>query len=325
MKRIQTFVVAAALLLSSYASAATPLLLYLMDQASSGTTPTTINDTSTGTALNLTITYGTGSWTSITSGKGMTFSATSGAVSGSLSGTKVATATSGATQATWEVVADTSSYTGFNDIAGLQNTSFDDWFSLITGSSGVNEVGVTGGGGTVWYDVTPGLHRFQAVYDSTQATNTNRILLYVDGAAATVDSSPFAPTYPAQNTAIDTGFTNYANNRVAIGCLVSAGTQSYVGPIYYAALYAAALTSGDATSHNTALSATNGNDANPNGVASTSYNALFFASQRSWSPPPCMVTSGAGSRYPVYVQDGPLLLRAALPIATTTSFSECTL
>ncbi len=86
---------------------ATPLLLYKADEASSGTTPTTVGDSSAGTALPLTITCGTGAaWKSIGAGKGLGWatSGNTGAVSGPLNGTKVETALAGATKATWEIV-----------------------------------------------------------------------------------------------------------------------------------------------------------------------------------------------------------------------------
>jgi hypothetical protein len=244
---------------------ATPLLLYLFNEASSGTTPTTVGDTSSGTALNLTITYGTGTWVSIGGGRGLNYVFTSGAVSATLSGNKVATALAGITGATLEFVADTTNYTGFNEFGGLNATGSQDVFTVLCGGAGNNQVGVAGAAGSAaWFDVTPGLHHFLAVQDNTQATAANRLKLYVDGVLATVNPSPFAPTYPTLNQSIDATFTNYANNNFCVGCLTSAGVQSFVGPIYFAALYASPLTSSDASAHSTAL--LSNNDADPNGA-----------------------------------------------------------
>lgn len=275
MRRLLRLALVVAALVPVQAFAATPLLLYKMDQASSGTTPTTITDTSTGTALNLTHTYGGGSWTSIASGDGLTYTATAGSVSSALNGTKVATALAGSHKATIEVVADTTSFTGFNQLMGFSATGAQGIFVVVTAGAAVNQVGIGGAAGTAaWFDVTPGLHRFLAVQDTDQATAANRLLLYVDGSLAPVDNTPFAASYPTLSAAIDVGFTNYANNQITIGCLTSAAVESFVGPIYYGALYAAALTSGDATSHNTALASNN--DADPNAGAAVAFNSLFF-------------------------------------------------
>lgn len=246
---------------------ATPLVLYKMDQASSGRTPTNVNDTAAGTAVNLPIGYGTATaWTAIGAGDGMSFDGTGQAVSGSLSGTKVATALAGATAISIEAVVNTSSAANFAEIFGFQSNAFDDICDISIGGASAQII-VNGPSGThVAFDCPLGLHHLLAVIDTTQATAANRILLYVDGSLASVNSSPTTPTYPTQNSAIDAGFTNYANNRIVIGCLTSAAAQSFVGPIYFAALYAAALTSGDASSHSTALLANN--DADPNGGAS---------------------------------------------------------
>jgi Concanavalin A-like lectin/glucanases superfamily len=241
---------------------ATVLWLAKIDSPSSGTV-STISDSSTGTAVNLTCTSVTG--TSIASGVGASFGSSSGAVSGSLSGTKIATALAGATKCTLEGEFDTTSDAGFMDMLGLQATSFDDFCSMFTGSAGASRVAIAAAAGIVYYTVTPGRHRFMAVIDTTQATNTNRFTLYVDGTAATVDSG-VTPSWPVQNTAIDSGFTNWANNRLAIGCLISAGVQSFQGPVYIAALYSSALTSTDASGHNTAISSNNDADPNSSGL-----------------------------------------------------------
>lgn len=257
--------VAVILLASSRAIAATPLLLYKMDQASSGTTPTTVTDTSTGTAVNPTINYGsTGAWTSITAGKGQNFDSTSGDKTGSLSGTKVATALAGATHASIEVVADTTANPGFGEMLGFESNAFDEILTLSTGNAsfGTKVVNLNLNNTViVAVPATLGLHHFLAVVDTTQATAALRAIIYVDGTAPT----PSTTAYPAQNATIDAGFTNYANDRIAIGCLTNAGTQEFIGPIYFAALYATTLTSTDATAHSTAL--LSNNDADPNVVA----------------------------------------------------------
>ena len=241
---------------------ATPLLLYKLDQAASGTTPTNVNDTSAGTALNLPISYGTATaWTSIAAGDGINFDGTGSAVSASLSATKVATALAGATKCTLEFVVNTSSASNFKAIGGIQSNAFDDICDVSIGGASA-QISFNWTGGAVAFDCPLGLRHIMVVLDTTQASSTNRILAYIDGSAAAVNSLPTPPTYPALNAALDAGFTNWANNRFSLGCLTNAAGNPFTGPIYFAAMYAAALTSADAAAHSAALLANN--DADPN-------------------------------------------------------------
>lgn len=302
MRRLLVTILAAAVVASASApaSAATVLAGYKMDQASSGTTPTTLTDSGPATTVNPTITYGgTAAWTSITGGKGLTFTANSCAVSGSLSGTKIADGTTGlggATQMTIEIVADTTSAANFGELAGIAATSFDEVGAMFVGGASGQVCFEAPMNSPVCYDATPGLHVFTGVFDSPNATSTSRNLVYVDGALATVDGSPTAAVYPTLNAALDAGATNWANNRLNIGCFVStAAGQGFVGPIYAVYIYARqALSSTVIAAHATALLAAGGNDLDPNaGGGGPTYNALFFSDSEE-TPSLCVV---AGRRW----------------------------
>lgn len=239
---------------------ATPLLLYLLNEASSGTTPTALLDTATGTAVDLTITYGTSSYTSIASGNGVNWNGACGALSAALNGTKVATALAGATQVTWEVRADFNSVAsaeGFayfgTDTGGSDQFYFENQFGALRLTYAGAFVGDFAGIGI------SGLHTYTYVADTGDATASNRLKFYIDGVLQTLTGASF----PAQNTAVDSGATNYANNRIT---LATAGIVNNAAPtngkIYYAALYASALSAADVLANHNALASNN--DANPN-------------------------------------------------------------
>lgn len=247
----------------------TPLLLYLFNEASSGTTPTLIDDTSTGTPANATITYGaSGAWANIGAGDGLNYAATASAVTAALTGTKVQTAISGSLVATVELVVDST----------LSASSYDEYFSLHDNSGNVivdvtiNQVqgglifGVANAAGVIKYAVPlSGVYVLHVVVDTSQATAANRILVYVNGTPVT----PSIIFQVPQNTAIDTG-VNWANTVQSLGGFL--GAQFPNGLIYYAALYATALTSGQVATNAAALASNN--DADPNNAVST--NPVFF-------------------------------------------------
>jgi len=245
------------------------------------TTGTSLADSGPATTIPLTLTVGSGAFSSITAGKGFTFAANACADSGSLASSKLANTSTGvasATQLTLEVVLDTTNATAFDQIYGFSNSTFDESCALYMGSTGTNQICFEcPAGAAVCYDQTPGFHVLYAIYDSPNATSSSRNLLYIDNVLATVNTTPTAAVYPTLNAAADAGFTNWANQRLDIGCYVStAVAQGFVGPIYYAATYARyVFTSGDRSSHYTALVANN--DADPNGGAVASPDPFFLA------------------------------------------------
>ncbi len=311
------------------AGADTPLVMYKYDQASSGTSPTTINDTATGTAVNLTAGYGTaGAWTSITAGKGRTYDGTSGSadISGSLASTKVATSLSGITTATMEAVIDTTGDPNGASILSFDTTSIKDLFYISTVSAathgGTSAIGISYNDAFVGFcpETAVGLHVLHVVADTGQATAANRILCYIDGASVALTSA----TYPAQNTAVDALGTNYANNRLCVACDGNTTIGLAAIKIYFVALYATVMSSGTVSSHSTALLANN--DADPNSSSGTAGKpGMDFGAAPSawnWAPPPC-VTGGA-SPTRILVEDAPIL-RREIPYAFGGGFQECSL
>ncbi len=254
---------------------ATPLLLYKADEASSGTTPTTVGDSSAGTALPLTITYGTGAaWKSIGAGKGLGWatSGNTGAVSGALNGTKVETALAGATKATWELVIDPGSDAANEVLAYFGGTgAYPIMFGIQRIATGEIIVNINGGQAG-YYTISSGVSVITVVVDTDQATPADRVVLYQDGSPI----APFLTSYPAQHQAIDALQTDYSQNVIALGCYSDPTIQPATGSsVYYAALYASALSSGTVAANATALAANN--DADPSGgAAPPDSNALFF-------------------------------------------------
>ncbi len=240
----------------------TPLLLYLFDEASSGTTPTDVHDTSAGTAVDLAISYDDGAWTSIAAGDGLYYGVTqfTQSLSSTLSGTKVATALTGSKQATMEIVFSGSSGvtpSSGNDVFGIYSEAFE----LKTQASG-GLYGIWGGGvlgGTLGV-INSGADMFSSgtvyvlhlVVDTTQAVQDDRCKAYING-------SPVSCTGGSvdQDTTIDETSPGLSTNIVVAGLGVE-GIN-----VYYAALFSTTLSAGDCSTRATALLANN--DAAPAG------------------------------------------------------------
>src|SRR3569623_980699 len=318
MRRLLPSLALLASLWAASAQAAAPVLLYTCS-AGSGTT---LADTSTGTALTATITPGaSGAWTTAgTNRVGYDFAGTGTSVTATLASTKVNTALAGLQKVTLEVVIDSAAST----------STYDSYFVVSDGSSvGLVGIVVNHGAGGLFADAgdgnspnagniryaipTSGVLVIHLVVDSTQATAANRFLIYVNGAVVT-------PTIIDQiglNVALDTGF-NWSTATVKMG---ESGASAR--KLYYAALYATALTSGQVSANATALAVNN--DADPNGAVAVPDNALFMFSDASWrwAPPHC-VSVGTGTRLAIEVQDAPLL-RYALPQAVGPGVVACRL
>jgi len=278
---------------------ATPLLLYLFNEG----TGATATDTSSGTALNATITPGaSGAWTTAGTNKvGYDFAGTGTGITGSLSGTKVNTALSGGTKITLELVFDSAA-----------STSTYDEFLKITDGSSTGLIGATvnhSQGGLIFsaaegafpndcllkYAIpTSGVIVLHIVIDSTQASAGNRVLVYVAGSSV----SPTIIDTLGLNAALDAAF-NWSTSTLVFG---EAGASPR--KLYYAAIYASALTSGQVAANATALAANN--DADPNGTAASQVpfrrqqwvpqaDEEIIPRRRLFVPPP---TGAAPSRVP---------------------------
>jgi hypothetical protein len=269
IKLASRFGVSVALLvaLALPARAATPLLVYLVNDGSG----TTVTDTSTGTALNLTQSNGT--WNTAAAGKYLTFTGTaSGALSSALNGTKVATGLAGATKAAWEIKADFTTPGTYTVVVGFQQNGAAAQFVISASTGGAADIywnnAVVG-----TFNGLTGVHVITAYIDTTQAAAANRVLGYKDGVSQTL--SNFAA--PAQNTAIDAGSSNYSLMNICLGCWGSTSQLPFAGEIAYAALYVGAGTPTPTEIAANATALSSNDDANPNGGAGfSSQPACFF-------------------------------------------------
>lgn len=237
---------------------ATPLLLYLINEASSGTTPTSTADSSTGTAVNMSITFsGGGAWTSIGAGKGFSNGSTGQTSSGALSGTKVQTAIAGAKKLCWEQVLDFTG-AGFSVAAGLEyDASNAAWCIVPAGPTSCQVFFADSSVGT--FTLTTGVHVITIVADTTQALAVNRISAYVDGVLTAFGGTP---SFPSLNAAFDSAGNDYTQ---MLACLTGRQNEApFGGKVYYAALYGPASipTPTEIAANATALLLNN--DANPN-------------------------------------------------------------
>lgn len=242
---------------------ATPLALYLFNEASSGTAPTSIADTSAGTAVNLTPHYtGTAAWSSITAGNGLTYGTDENSGCSTAAGAnKIQAALSGSTTMTWEFVMD---YIGASHnalICDVNDLTSAQVAGIYTGNNG-------GGNGTQWemwsdfsdpnpnfiFSVPTGVTVVHLIFDSANATAADRGRLYYNG----VRQTPTGGT----TTTIPQNRTLVCNSSSVILLAHSGDTFSPRGTYYYMALYSAALSGADITANSTALLANN--DANPN-------------------------------------------------------------
>ena len=303
--------------LASVALGATPTLMYPY----SAGTGTTLAETSAGTAANATITPGaSGAWdTSLGANKtGYNFAGTATSVTGSLSGTKVQTALAGSTHVTLEIVLDsagsTSTYDGYFKLADGSDTGFVG-LTINHAQGGIifsAGEGASPNNCSIKYAIpTSGVLVLHIVIDTAQATAANRVLVFVNGSSVT----PTILTQIGLNVALDTAL-NWSTAVLKMG----ESGASPNGKTYFVALYASALSSGVVAAHATSLAANN--DADPNGTAAT-LDGFMFAQDWNWSPPRCVV-SQTGLRWPVEVDDSPLL-RMALPQALATGMVECAL
>ncbi len=239
---------------------ATPLLLYLFDEASSGTAPTDVHDTSPGTALDMPITYGgTGAaWTSIAAGDGFDYTATPASLirTATLGSTKVTTALAGTYKATLEVVLRGNTAVDFvnvHTIFGIENLSFT--LSLLGGTlqafwnNGNTELGYFNTLQDFWDGNVYVIH---VAVDMTQALEADRCQYYVNGVLATRDFGGGS----TQNEAIDASGSLNATR-------VDAGVDCESLELFYCALYADWLDATTITANATALLADN--DAVPAG------------------------------------------------------------
>ena len=227
------------------------------DEASSGTSPTTAGD-SEASPVDLAITFaGAGAWTT-DSGNGIAVdSSATYAQTATLLGTKL-DFLEGATTFSIEIVASLAS--DLNDLVFTLSGSSEilsiakHWIS----SSHVAIYFAPNSGEFVWdtSGLGSGPHHFLLVYDSTEATDTDRLRLYVDGTLRTLTIN--GGTLPSSNQAIDLA----SDTRVTFGAFTD-GTFNWPAQIYWGAIADHAVDSTEASARSTALLADN--DADPAG------------------------------------------------------------
>jgi len=244
-----------------------PLLLYLFNEAASGTGPTAVLDTSAGTAANATITYGTGSWTSIAAGDGLSFATGGSALTGSLGGTKVQTALAGSTTMTVQLVVDVNNTSG--SYFTLYDTSLNPLIEIVIDFGNLEaQLSIANGGGawTLGHLINfPSSGPFVATFvvDTNQSGGNKCLAWWGSTAADTI-----IVTDPSAGLAVDNGtsWTGGAGMKLGLGFWVG-GAQT-AGRMYFAALYQAALSSSAVLAGAAALLINN--DANPNASSGAS-------------------------------------------------------
>ncbi len=216
---------------------------YFLNEAASGTDPDYWIDSGPGDPMHLTyIKSGTDSnYTNIASGRGLYFNGPSiidGGYLPSIDGTKLFTAMDGATEATFEMVAD---------VDGCQG-NYSRMIWADSGSSGGRfAVGAANGSCNVRFSLNStyddasynmsgaGRHVYHIVFDSSEPAAADRVKLYVDG----VYEESFAG-----NITLNETITGLAGQEFWVGN--RAGTARAIdGTIYYVAIYDAALSESD--------------------------------------------------------------------------------
>lgn len=240
----------------------TPICRYPLDEAASGTTPTSALDIS-GNGYHLTtINYGssTMAYTEASGNRGLISSSASGnhrasraidntadALRTAMAGTQVATLelviNLGAGNASGGRIAVITDRAGGTGQFGLRNNSDADNWSFVFNGTGFN-LGVAG---------TTGLtlgnrHVLQIVLDTTQATQNDRVRICVNGGSFVQVSNSIT-----QNATLTMGSDL---DWILLNRQDGANfARSVDGTLFYVALYAAALTLGQCQNNNTDLAA----------------------------------------------------------------------
>lgn len=219
---------------------------YYIDEAASGTAPTQVDDVS-GNGYHLTdIDYGAGNmaYTEVSGNRGLESTSTTGdqiarraindtsdALRDALAGSQTATievvvAIDSISASTGRIFA-INNRSGSNATLGLTGTSLSSIRGQWEGLDG-RAVALSGGQRYV-------LH---VVYDTTQATSSDRILIYVDGT-----SSGGGTAWPAQNDTLTlpSSIDLTAFNRESSGNF----DRSFDGILYYAAIYSHAFSAAE--------------------------------------------------------------------------------
>lgn len=244
--------------------------LWLYDEASSGTTPTTVAD-SLASPVDLTITYGAGgAWTSIAAGNGLSEGAAAATHAQSATGqnaTKLACL--GTTTWTIEIVISLP-FSGTDRVFFSCNDA-DTNAATVTLAS----FWQTGNKLTIYLDqisfagtfdvsgLSSGAHVVHVVYDSTQATAADRLKLYIDGTVRTLTVE--GGSLPTQNSSQ----SMFSGSRISAGSYAAGAFPYLDGEIYEAAIADHAADATECSDRSTALLSNNDADPAPAGATQT--------------------------------------------------------
>lgn len=292
---------------------ATSVGRWLLDEASSGTTPTTAAD-DTGNSNTLTVDYSSGdaAWTSVASGNGVDFTATVATASTAILtlsdianngniGSSFDGSTTSVKQLSFIIVFDIDA----GDASGprlvqIGTDSGDGDFAIGTrGSDWLFRWSKESGGSDVTYPVPgggygTGLMVMAVVIDSTETTAADRIKVYYNNVLQTANSGTIA-----LNEGVDLNNSAYnfsLGNRESLN-------RNVDGKIYYAELFTGTLTTQEVSDAHTALISDNDSDwqagptiVNLTGQASTSGQGAVTATGDSLTALTGQsVTSGQGA------------------------------
>ena len=250
---------------------------YYIDEAASGIAPTSLVDSSSNGYDLTTIDYGGGNLAFVE------VSGNRGLVSSSITGTQRAVraidntsdalrdALEGTQTATIEFVADlTAGNSGGGRIFGVNGRAGQNGECIMRFNTS------SGGGLTpMWDDIARGLwiigassgrRVYHLVFDTTQATASNRVLIYVNGS---VQAATSAGTTITQNSTLSLG----SNLDLTMFNRENSGSydRSIGGTIFYAAIYSSALSSTNVADNYAVLTADDDTPAGGGSVANAYY------------------------------------------------------
>jgi len=230
---------------------------WVMNEAASGTSPTTVSDDVDGNTLTIDYSSGDAEWTSVGAGNGMDFTATACTSDTAITSLaniadngNIGAKLDGAAEASFIIVADIDA--GANNVSRLFHIGTD------TGDGDL-AVGVTttvlqvrwddevqsGAVAEVEYPIPSGLTVITGVIDTTEAVQADRVKLYYNNVLQTASQSALP-----LNNALDA--INDTDRLVSIGNRPS-GTRNIDGKIYYVELFTGQLTTQQITDSYDAL------------------------------------------------------------------------
>jgi len=274
-------------------AAASSIARWLLNEASSGTTPTECADDEGSNTLTIDYSSGDAAWTSVAAGNGLDFTATAGS-----SNTAIAElddiATNGDIGSSLDAVSEVSFILRATIDAGaasgsrlfaIGTNSGDTDLSIVVDTTVLRIRWDQESGGvddTVSYSIPSGITTIGVSIDTTEAAGADRCKVYYDGSLETAAGGTLTLDSTLDNI-------NNTNRYATIGNRPSQN-RNIDGKIYYAELFTGVLTSTQQSDAHTALAS--GNDANWDADAGTTVN---LTGQASTSGQGTLSISGAAS------------------------------